>query len=115
MVAVEIESWIYFVGYDGRMIKIGTAQLPKKRFFAIKGASPVPVELLGVMPGNQSEERKLHKRWAAHRVHNEWFSATPEIVGFVKANAVPVESITTRPIYWSLRDFRLGEPLQGVK
>src|SRR5262245_47682263 len=87
--ANTIPGWIYFVRCDGR-IKIGFAQHPHKRFFGLKGASPVPIKSLGAMRGTAPEERALHKRWGGQTRRNEWVDATPELLKFIEMNAAPV-------------------------
>jgi hypothetical protein len=84
-------AWIYFVACEReQMIKIGCARNPKQRFFSMKGTSPLPLEFLGAIPGNQVEERLLHSQWAVHHVRNEWFRAAPEIIEFVKLHGKPL-------------------------
>jgi hypothetical protein len=92
----QTEGWVYFVRYLD-LIKIGVAQDPWKRFHAIKGSSPVPVEFIGAMPGGPPLERELHARWRHRRHHNEWFYASQEMTAFVEANAIPVEAVPARP------------------
>lgn len=83
-------SWVYFVRYNSQ-IKIGKAANPAQRFYALKGSSPVPLEFIGVIPGDESVERALHARWASVRrsKRDEWFTATPDMLAFIAQNARP--------------------------
>jgi hypothetical protein len=99
-------SWVYFVRY-GSQIKIGRALNPAKRFYALKGGSPVPLKFLGCMPGGKDEEEALHRQFADQRRRKrpEWFTSTPELLAFIKANARPAP-----PAYRGVeQDMRLRE------
>ena len=70
---------IYFVRAGDR-IKIGITGEIKGRLAKMKSDSSVPLELLGSRVGGLGAERALHVKFAAHKVHGEWFQATAEIV-----------------------------------
>jgi Meiotically up-regulated gene 113 len=36
-----------------------------------------------VVPGTLQTEREIHAKFAAHRLHGEWFEATPELLAFI--------------------------------
>lgn len=73
---------IYFVqsGQAGP-IKIGYTQHDdvRNRIAQLQTASPEPLNLLGVIEGDREKERALHRLFSAHRLHGEWFDATPKI------------------------------------
>lgn len=46
--------------------------------------SPVRLKLLAVCPGNGELEHELHTRFAASRVHGEWFDLTPELDALIR-------------------------------
>lgn len=73
-------SVIYFVqGVDGGPVKIGVSQNAAHRLKDLQAHSPVKLRLLGVAPGTIFEERKVHERLAAHRLHGEWFADCAEV------------------------------------
>jgi hypothetical protein len=61
------------------LIKIGVTTNVVSRIRSIRNSSPVPLELLGVIPGNNFTESGLHERYANQRRHGEWFDDTPEL------------------------------------
>jgi hypothetical protein len=71
---------VYFV-QSGNAVKIGMSGDISKRLRVLRTMSPLPLELLGVIPGGRNEEAALHREWAAQRLHGEWFQATPELLG----------------------------------
>lgn len=95
---------IYFlrIGADGP-IKIGrTANLANRlkehrSFYSREG-----FEVLGVMPGQEREERAIHRRFGAWRLADgdeyrgtvEHFSPAPEILEFIEANCVEPENLS---------------------
>jgi len=80
---------VYFIqGVDGGPIKIGVAADPVGRLASIQLMSPMTLRILGLIRGaGQPEERRLHKRFAAHRSHGEWFRPAVEITDFIKENS----------------------------
>jgi excisionase family DNA binding protein len=60
-------------------VKIGYATHPENRLRDMQLGSPVPLTLVRAIPTHAAEklERKLHERYAAHRLHGEWFAAVP--------------------------------------
>ncbi len=41
--------------------------------------SPIPLRILAKTEGSRTQERAYHARFAAIRLHGEWFERTPEI------------------------------------
>jgi hypothetical protein len=73
-------SGVYFVR-TGDFVKIGVSTDVVKRMGAFITASPLPLHLLGVIPGaTQSDERQLHQRFLGLHVNGEWFHAAAEIL-----------------------------------
>ncbi len=50
--------------------------------------SPVPLSILGVVPGSLREERELHDRFSEHRLHGEWFEPSEALLSHIAANAM---------------------------
>lgn len=71
---------IYFVRAENGPIKIGTTGRLEWRLRSLRGQSPVPLELLGSVPGNRADEHEFHRRFAEHRLHGEWFDPHPDIL-----------------------------------
>ena len=72
---------IYFIGADALdVVKIGfTAFTVETRLKQLIGASPVELTIVRVIKGDQVTERALHRHFAAHRLHGEWFRWVPEM------------------------------------
>jgi DNA phosphorothioation-dependent restriction protein DptG len=77
---------IYFVraGENGP-IKIGVAQDVQKRLRAIRVHNHEELMLLTSAWVEASEERRLHRLLAAHRIRGEWFAPAPEVLFQVEA------------------------------
>lgn len=71
---------VYFIGGDVGAIKIGLAGNAKRRLATIQAHSPIPVRLLAVIAGGREVEMSYHRRFAAHRLHGEWFEPHPDIL-----------------------------------
>lgn len=84
------DEWTYFVqSVDGGPIKIGyTSQHPESRLSNLQTGSPVPLRIIGLLPGNR--EREMHERFKRIRKHGEWFSADKSLLAFIAAEAESV-------------------------
>jgi hypothetical protein len=71
---------VYFVRADTGEIKIGIATDPDARLRALQVGSPVKLGLLVTCPGGRPKEAEYHQRFAAHRLHGEWFEPHPDIL-----------------------------------
>jgi len=67
---------VYFLRRE-TLIKIGYSNTPARR------AQQLNAELLATIPGGAEEERELHRRFAAHWVHGEWFHPTSELIASI--------------------------------
>lgn len=85
----EGKAVIYFVQDQSvHHIKIGfTDGDPEGRLKALQTGSPTGLVLLLTIPGDRTKERELHERFAAARVHGEWFKPTPELLAFMLEQA----------------------------
>ena len=52
-------------------------------------ALPEPLELLGVLDGDRAAKRELHQRFSSCRLEGEWFSATDDLLAFIRIHAQP--------------------------
>jgi hypothetical protein len=75
---------VYFVQPEvGGLIKIGCTLNIQKRLAQLRAHSAQPLRLLGALRGHRPLEMHLHERFAADRVHGEWFAPSPLLVKFV--------------------------------
>jgi hypothetical protein len=73
-------GFIYFLEQPSlARIKIGSTCNPTSRLKHLASWMPEPPVILGLIPGGASEEMRWHERWAALRVHREWFTANDEL------------------------------------
>lgn len=88
-----LASGVYFIEAIGlRRIKIGYSRDIARRFQQIRTSAPVPIRLVGVIANaSQSLERSLHDRFAADRVINEWFKASPALNDYMSRHATAWE------------------------
>jgi len=80
---------IYFIGADDGPIKIGISASPKSRLTALQTASPFRLRLLAIRVGDVLTERDYHRRFAAHRLHGEWFERAPELLAEIERLNIP--------------------------
>jgi hypothetical protein len=76
------QARVYFIAGAG-LIKIGITTNLTSRIRAIRNSSPVPLELLGSVPGTTHIENRAHQKFAHLRRHGEWFEDTPELREFI--------------------------------
>lgn len=70
------QAWVYFMRREN-LIKIGTTYNLWQR------AAVLNATVLAKTPGSYSEEKRMHKRFAALRRHGEWFEPGPELVALI--------------------------------
>lgn len=76
---------VYFIqAVNGGPIKIGIAVDVESRLETFQCGSPVPLRIVGVIRGaGISTEQRLHRRFAAHRLHGEWFEPAAALLDFI--------------------------------
>lgn len=78
-------SYVYFIKAENvGLVKIGYSDRPEERLKSIQGMSPVPLRLLGWMPGSQQDERDLHARFAHLHSHGEWFRVDDDLAALIE-------------------------------
>ncbi len=77
---------VYFIQEgEGGAIKIGTTLgSPMVRLAALQTGNSRKLVLLASIPGGPKEETELHGRFAALRLHGEWFAPDPRLLGFIE-------------------------------
>ena len=83
MRAERRDGYIYFIE-AGDMVKIGYSTHPNKRFKDLQIASPVPLTINYLIPGDPDLERRLHEQFAHLRSHGEWFVEKQLIIQSVR-------------------------------
>lgn len=75
-------------------IKIGRAHSPaaaRTRLCDLQVASPWPLRLLGIIPcAPEDTERRLHRRFKAHRMRGEWFAPVKSLLRYIQEYAQPM-------------------------
>lgn len=86
---------VYFIqcGTHGP-IKIGTARDIGSRMDTLQTASPYLLRLLTSIPGDHAVERDMHLRFAADRLHGEWFMPSAALVAFIEQIPASVSATT---------------------
>lgn len=121
---------IYFIQAEGLgHIKIGFTDHDDtlQRLVQLQTGSPVPLRLLGTIPGTLNDEKTLHRRFASDRVQGEWFKPSTKLLALASpsdplrcgANAVVSRSIQIQVLTVGRKQFttrmldqlpRLSEP-----
>ena len=78
------EPEVYFIQAECGPIKIGISVTPAARLHLMQAASPSRLTLLATVPGGKPVERRYHQRFAAFRLHGEWFEPAPAIVTHIR-------------------------------
>lgn len=70
----------YFIGLIDGPIKIGASVKPAERIRDLQAACPYPIGILALAGGGFATEASYHRRFAAFRLHGEWFDRHPDIL-----------------------------------
>jgi hypothetical protein len=87
---------VYFIlAMKCNLIKIGsTADLPR-RLYEMSTSNPDELKILGVMPGDYTTERTLHRTFKKFRMKGEWFAADQFILDFVEEHCSKSDAVAT--------------------
>lgn len=77
------DGFIYAVTDGCGRAKIGWSNKPFTRLANLQSSCPVPVSLVGLMPGTREDERKLHVRLRAWWLHSEGYRLEGGVATFV--------------------------------
>lgn len=78
------DGWIYFiVCEETQRVKIGWAYAPSARFEHVRQIAPTKLRLVTAIRGTVEYEHEMHRRFADHCYHGEWFALAPEIQGIM--------------------------------
>lgn len=77
---------IYFVrSYCKKFIKVGTTEDLARRMRELQTSNPLPLKLLGVMPGSYKTESSLHEIFSKLRMgKSEWFKNAGDLKALQK-------------------------------
>lgn len=109
---------IYFI-YHNEYIKIGFSADPWGRLASLQTAHYQQLDMLAIMPGEQADEREIHRKFWKYRERGEWFrdnellrqfideirSCYPELQKHPEARGAPtgergqLPSVTLRQMY----------------
>lgn len=92
-----MSGFVYFIQCQDR-VKIGYSLDPVKRLTKVNADAPYSCALLGSVDADTFPEAELHKRFAAYRVHSEWFWAAPEIIEFIRGKSPDGEVASLPPV-----------------
>jgi hypothetical protein len=93
-------------------IKIGWGQYPTDRLGWYAKYSPIPLELILVVPGGYELEKALHEHFADVHSHREWFHAAPRLVSAIaamKAGTPPHEAVDLHDRRGNVRALKLAD------
>lgn len=100
------QKYIYFlrpIGMDGP-IKIGCSVTPAQRLRSVEIWSPLKLEIIASAPGIMRHENFLHHKFAANRLHGEWFTPSPALLGIINhvqaTGELPELGIPNNPKEW---------------
>ncbi len=78
-------GFVYFIESGcGGPIKIGYAGNPYTRLDTLQCGNPDELYLLAVIPGDQVDEKNLHRRFRLDNTVGEWFAPSPELWALVR-------------------------------
>jgi hypothetical protein len=109
------KAFIYFVlNSDSYAIKIGRAASVEKRLQSLQTSSPVPLQVLKVIPVESLKKAKeveayLHAKFDYLRMSGEWFKADPQLKDYIAScdSSYFKETLSVKPR--PRRSIRLSE------
>lgn len=112
--------YVYFIrSYCKKYIKIGTTKSLKRRFEELQTANPMPLKLLGFIPGGFDTEATLHLEFSKQRKSGEWFRNVGDVKALQKIltcpEIVPFKVQTVKDIQRAIRHLRVREAANRQK
>lgn len=77
---------VYFIGGRQGPIKIGRTKNVAARLKKLQTGYHRRLYLLAAIPGSQTLEEDLHKRFAPQRMMGEWFARSAELAAMIRKN-----------------------------
>lgn len=69
----DLNSFVYFVTTASGPVKIGSSSSPFRRIRSLQTGHHEQLELLGIVPGGEPLEQRIHESLLDHRLRGEWF------------------------------------------
>lgn len=76
-------GFVYFVGADNGLVKIGYSVDPISRIAAMQTGSGPALQLIGALPGTYEDERNLQLRFSEYLIRGEWFARRGALAEFI--------------------------------
>lgn len=84
----EQPRYVYFLfDAEAGVVKIGQSADVTERARVLSREVGRPLELLGIMPGDKHLKRQVRQRFHALARADEWYTAAPELLTFIRENA----------------------------
>ncbi len=75
---------LYFMRAIGTdLIKIGCSREPEKRLKELVRVSPIPLDIVLMVPGGHAEEWLIHRTFKSCKSHSEWFHSTAQLEALI--------------------------------
>lgn len=78
------KSYVYFIAGENTPIKIGFSNQPHERLAILQTAHWCRLSIVAKVEGSLAVEADYHRRFAAHRLHGEWFATHPDILAEIE-------------------------------
>lgn len=78
------KSYVYFIAGEDTPIKIGFSNQPHERLAILQTAHWCRLSIVAKVEGSLAVEADYHRRFAAHRLHGEWFAPHPDILAEIE-------------------------------
>lgn len=95
---------VYFMYSAGR-VKIGFSNGLRERQLQMKASGPFPPVVVLVVKGTEESERQLHAKFAAERLHGEWFKLSSKLRSFLSYRLCPVGRASLQKAESEFRDY----------
>lgn len=104
--------YVYFLKAEGSKgpIKIGCSNTPVNRLDQLMAWSPVPLEIIGAVPGSFADELFLHNCFVRSLSHREWFHWSQDLEDAI---AVILEAGTVDAVRGTLHPVRERRPARN--
>jgi len=87
------QKTVYFIQSEiGGLVKIGITKDFAYRFASLQNQCPVPLQVLGTMAGGLAQESRIMARFAAYRVHGEWFEPVKDLLQYIADSTTPIDT-----------------------
>ena len=108
----EVPAYVYFARQLGGFgpVKIGCSGWPERRLVDLMQWSPIPLEIVAKMPGNEALEWRFHARFLDQHSHREWFHPSRQLDETILQVRAGTFDTSTLPAPLRLQDFYRAQP-----